>query len=100
MAVEIYEECNDTVAHLGGVKNAIRAKLEQAESRAKAILGAKPSGRTARHSSIGSYMGDTDGHLYLEDPDGGALAIEFGRTGAMGKGGPTQGVHAITGDVW
>jgi hypothetical protein len=94
VAVVIYPDCNKDVAHLGGVVNAVYARALVAEGVARAKLSAR---RDTGASYINVTRGDVDSFLNLNDPGGGALQIEFGRTGAMGKGGAFQGVFAITG---
>lgn len=93
MAVFIEPDCNDTVAHLAGVVAAVHAKALEGEGKAKGILAAR---RDTGASYIDVTQGDTDSFLNLNDPGGNAMAIEFGRSGARGRG-TSQGVFAITG---
>lgn len=100
--VNLDEDIADTVAHLKGVKAAVRAEAHSGAARASAKLathkGKYNKGGSGQHSKITVKRGDLlDWFVALEDPDGGALAIEFGRSGAMGRGGPSDGVHAVTG---
>lgn len=89
----VYADCNSTVAHLEGVSNAVHRRALQAQAVARAKL-------TARRDTGASYIdvtrGSTDSFLNLNDPGGGAMAIEFGRSGTRGRG-ASPGVHAITG---
>lgn len=105
--VIVYDDVADTVTHLAGCKRHIRNTTKAAAGRAKARLAAakaasKNRSGDYRHSSIDWFMGPSgvDGYVALVDPDGGAMAIELGRTGKMGKGGRHDGVKAITGDIW
>lgn len=92
---EVYEDCNSTVAHLRGVRNAVKDKADEGAAKAKSTLARR---RDTGASYIDVTPGDKlDYFLNLNDPNGGAMSIEFGRTGSRGKGGPSQGVFAITG---
>lgn len=93
MAVVIYPSCDETVAHLPGVRLAVSAKAEEGAARARAILGAH---RKTGKSSIDVTHGELDSFVNLNDPGGDAMSIEFGRTGARGHG-RSQGVHALGG---
>lgn len=93
MAVEIYPNCNELIAHIEGVGAYVNVVAQRGAAKARSIL--------ARHRDTGaSYIdvsrGDTDSFINLNDPGGNALAIEFGRTGTMGKG-TSRGVHALQG---
>lgn len=102
MAVIIYPDCNKTVAKLPGVKVHIGVRTRAAAGRAKArLLGHRKRG----DAYIEHSQGVLDGYVSLVDPPSSAnnnkpnaMAIEFGRTGTVG-GGPSQGVHALTG-IW
>lgn len=91
MAVIIYKDCNETVAHLPGVIGAVYATAQEGGARARAILQAH---RHTGASSIEVSQGDVDSFVSLVDPN--AISIEFGRVGTMGRG-TSQGVHAVTG---
>lgn len=97
MAVEIYPDCNKTVAHLSGVHAAVVARARVAEAVAAARLAAHKPGkdRAIGPSYVNVTTGDVDAFLNLNDPGGAAGAIEFGRSG--GRGGAMQGLHIITG---
>lgn len=87
----VYGSCNDTVAHLPGVVAAVRAVGNQGAAEAEAIL--------AFHFETGASKievdyGVTDTVVSLVDEA--AVSIEFGRTGALGRG-ASQGVFALTG---
>lgn len=86
------------IAHLPEVKAVLRAEAYKGGARARAILAThKPSGGPSPHSKITVTKGNRlDWFVNLDDPDGGAAAIEFGRSGGPG-GVATSGVHAITG---
>lgn len=99
MAVQLDADIADTVAHLPGVRRDIQRRTRSAAGRAQAKLASRRSGEQGQHSSIDWEVGATDGYVSLVDPDGGAMSIEFGRTGSRGKGGPTQGVFALQG-IW
>ena len=93
MAVEIYPDCNEEIAHIAGVGAYVNVIAQRGGAKARAIL--------ARHRHTGASFievtrGDTDSHISLVDPGGDALAIEFGRTGTMGRG-TSRGVHALQG---
>lgn len=85
------------IAHLSEVKAVLRAEAFAGGGRARAILAAHPHGKTLRHSKITVTKGNKlDWFVNLDDADGGAAAIEFGRSGGPG-GVATQGVHALSG---
>lgn len=102
MAVIIYEDCNETVAHLPGVRAHIASRSRKAAARAKAkLLGHRVRG----DAHIEHSMGTLDGYVSLVDPPSdansgkpNAMAIEFGRTGARGRG-ASQGIHVLQG-IW
>lgn len=97
MAVIIYDDCNDTVAHLPGVHAAVVARARQAEGVAQARLASHKPGldRIIGPTYVDVTTGDVDAFLNLNDPGGAAAAIEFGRSG--GPSGPMDGLHIITG---
>ena len=85
----------DIVAHLPGVRGAIRDKANEGAGRARAVLAAH---RYEGHSEITVTRGDLlDYFVNLDDSRGehAAAAIEYGRAAVAGRGGPTQGVHAL-----
>ena len=91
----IYPSCNDTVAHLPGVKAAVYATAKKGGARAQAILDAH---RHQGHSQITVTRGGLDAFVSLDDTRGqrAAAAIEYGRSnGADGEA--TQGVGALAG---
>lgn len=92
MAVEIYDECNELVAHLPGVHRAVVARARAAEGGAAARLAAHKPGTDLAigPSYVDVTTGEVDAFLNLVDPGGAAAAIEFGRPGA-------DGLHIITG---
>lgn len=87
----VYRSCNETVAHLPGVVGAVRAAGERGAAGAKAILAAHFE---TGASKIEVKYGRTDTVVSLVDKA--AVSIEFGRTGARGRG-ASQGVFALTG---
>lgn len=90
MAVVIYPTCNEDVAHLAGVIAAVNATAQEGAARARSILAAHFH---TGASSIEVSQGDVDSFVSLVDPA--AISIEFGRSGAMGRG-TSQGIFAIT----
>lgn len=94
--VIIYPDCNETVAHLGGVILAVARTAQTGGLRARAkLVGHRKTG----NARIEVEHGSVDSFVSLVDPGGNAVAIEFGRTGAMGRG-SSQGIHVITGGIW
>lgn len=85
--------CDDIVAHLPGVKAEVRATANKGAARAEAVLQAH---RYEGHSRITVTTGSLDAFVNLDDTRGdhAAAAIEYGRSG--GRGGATQGVHALS----
>ena len=83
------------VAHLPGVKKAVRGKAEQIGSRASAFLAQH---RVTGKSKIEVTSGKVDSFVSLVDPA--AISIEFGRRGFTDKRGhtvgPAQGLYIIT----
>jgi hypothetical protein len=76
--VEIYESCNDTVAHLGGVRRTLKHTADKGAAVAKGVLMAH---RAEGHSRITVTRGDRlDYFVNLDDTRGqhAAAAIEFG----------------------
>jgi hypothetical protein len=91
MAVVVYPTCNSIVAHLPGVVNAVHDAAQDGARGATSILRAHfHEGR----SRIEVTRGSVDSWVSLVDPA--AVSIEFGRTGARGRG-SSQGVFAVTG---
>lgn len=105
MGVQLYSDryIRSLVAHLDGVVGAVAAEALEGAVRAEAILTAhhSPEPGSAR---IEVEQGDVDTHVSLVDepnPAGNAgkpnaVAIEFGRTGARGRG-ASQGIFALSG---
>lgn len=89
----VYANTNDIVAHLGGVRAEVRATANKGAARAEGILAAH---RYTGASRITVTTGSLDAFVNLDDTRGdhAAGAIEFGRSG--GRGGATQGVHALS----
>jgi hypothetical protein len=92
VAVVIYPDCDERVAHLSGVHAAVVARAREAEAVAAARLAQHKPGRDRLigPSYVDVTTGDVDAFLNLNDPGGAAAAIEFGRPGM-------QGLHIITG---
>jgi len=97
--VEIYESCNDTVAHLGGVRRAVGHAAHKGAAIAKGVLLAH---RHSGDSQITVTRGELDYWVNLDDTRGqrAAAAIEFGNykggggIDALGKAfGLTGGVN-------
>lgn len=89
----VYANTDDIVAHLPGVKAEVYATAQKGAGRAEGILAAH---RYEGHSRITVTRGSLDAFVSLDDTRGdhAAAAIEFGRSG--GRGGATQGVHALS----
>lgn len=90
--VVIYPNCDEIVAHLGGVRASVTAKAAEGAARARGVLAAH---RAEGHAQITVTHGDLDAFVNLDDTRGdrAAAAIEFGRSG--GRGGATQGINAL-----
>lgn len=77
----------DIFAHLPGVRRYVRKTTQDVAERARAILARR---RDTGESRIEASFGTTDGFVTLHDPNGGALAIEYGhvdrRTGRFVPG--------------
>jgi hypothetical protein len=86
-------EINNIVSHLPGVVASVRAKAHEGGARASAVLAAH---RYSGASRIVVDHGAVDAFVSLDDERGdhAAAAIEYGRSG--GRGGATQGVHALS----
>jgi hypothetical protein len=103
VAVIIYARCNEVVAYLPGVTDAVNDKAKQGGRRAEAILRAHRS-PVAGAAYIEVTRGRTDSFVSLVDPPSqagnnfkpNAMAIEYGRSGARGRG-ASQGIFAVTG---
>lgn len=93
MAVIIYPNCNDTVAHLPGVRRALK---KQANRMAAIASGVLAEHRHAGHASIEVTQGSVDSFVSLDDTRGqrAAAAIEFGHMAPNGRW--VEGIHAIT----
>lgn len=91
----VVEDCNDIVAHLGGVKAAVRATADEGAARAKAILDAHRRTGAAQITVTRGTKG-VDWFVNLDDSRGypAAAAIEYGRSGGV-HGPATQGVGAL-----
>jgi len=89
----VYANTDDIVAHLPGVKAEVYATAQKGASRAEGVLAAH---RYEGHSRITVTRGSLDAFVSLDDTRGdhAAAAIEYGRSG--GRGGATQGVHALS----
>jgi len=87
----VYADCNSTVAHLTGVIAAVHEAAVEGGAAAEAILR---SHFETGASQIEVTQGSVDSFVSLVDDA--AVSIEFGRTGARGKG-TSQGVFAVTG---
>lgn len=92
MAV-VYPNCNSLIAHMEGVGAYVNVVAQGGAAKARSILAAH---RHSGASYIDVTRGTTDSFINLNDPGGDALAIEFGRTGTMGRG-TSRGVHALQG---
>ncbi|MFL1441821.1 DUF5403 family protein [Nocardiopsis protaetiae] len=82
------KSCNRKVAHLPGVKSAVRDRAEILAARARGFLGAH---RETGRARIVVTQGKLDAFVALEDPA--AAAIEFGReagVSASGRSYPAQ----------
>lgn len=86
MSVDWYlspKELNRYLAHLGGVRGAVRAETETQAAEKSARLAphtANNAAERARKGESATYIetefGSTDGYVLLNDPDGKALVIE------------------------
>lgn len=89
MAVVVYPNCNDTVAHQPGV---VAAVVRVARQRAAVARGVVLARRAEGHTTVTVTSGDVDSFVNLVDRDPGrgspaAAAIEFGnRHGGGGVG--------------
>lgn len=73
---QVYNNCNDLIAHLVGVKGAVVDAASPILGRARANLAARrDTGNASVHLALGQQ---TDAYVVLEDPGGNALAIEAG----------------------
>ena len=91
MAVVIYPNCDEIVAHLPGVIGAVYDEAKERGRMAEAILRAH---YVEGASEIEVTRGVTDSWVSLVDDA--AVSIEFGRSGARGRG-ASQGVFAVNG---
>jgi hypothetical protein len=91
MAVIIYDRCNEIVAHLPGVIDAVHDEAKERAGIAEGILRAHFH---EGESKIEVTRGSVDSWVSLVDPN--AVSIEFGRSGARGRG-TSQGVFAVMG---
>lgn len=94
---EVYRNRAVQLARLPGVQAEVEALADAIAARATAILRAnhKP-GNDAKGSSptISVDHSGVDSTVTLSDPDGGALAIEFGRSGGVDRRGRRVGPMA------
>lgn len=91
---QLIPDLDQVIAHLPGVIGAVHDKAKEGAARAEAILAAH---RDTGDSRITVTRGTVDSFINLDDSRGdrAAAAIEYGRSG--GRGGATQGVHALGG---
>lgn len=89
--VFIEPDCNSTVAHLPGVIAAVHEAALEGAAAAEGILAAHFE---TGASKVEVSQGSVDSWVSLVDDH--AVSIEFGRTGARGRG-SSQGVYAVTG---
>lgn len=91
----VRKSCNKTIAHLTGVRDAVRAEADAGAERARAALAGH---RETGASSIEVTYGRTDSLVELVDPED-AVAIEFGRAGYTREDGrqigPMEGLHIL-----
>lgn len=72
----VYNNCNELIAHLEGVKGAVVDAAAPILARARATHAQH---RATGASSVNLVLGaETDAYVTLDDPDGGALGIEMG----------------------
>lgn len=94
---EVYPWKVRQMARLPGVRAEVAVTAEKLAVRARAILAAHHSpGDAAKGTSprISVERGPVDSHVVLDDPDGGALSIEFGRAGGVDSRGRRVGPMA------
>lgn len=77
------KELNRHLAHLGGVRGAVRAETEAQAAEKRARLAPHTAHNTEGRARKGeaaarieTEFGSTDGYVLLDDPDGKALIIE------------------------
>ncbi len=81
---------NAVVAHLPGVRDAVRAELDQRAARVRAVVAAHVE-TGALSSSLDVEVSSTDSTVSLSDPA--VIAINYGHTAPDGSFVP--GIHAI-----
>lgn len=97
MAVFIEPDCNDTVAHLPGVRRALKKQANRIAAHAELELA---SHRHEGHAEITVTRGDkVDYFVNLDDTRGdrAAAAIEFGHVAPDGSF--VEGLHVLTGGL-
>lgn len=81
---EVYRDAARKLAHSKGVQDAVEALAERLAEKSRAILAAHHDEANADKGTSPSILTDhtgVDSLVILDDPDGGAMAIEFGREG-------------------
>lgn len=91
MAVVLYPDTDEVVAHLPGVVTAVSREADRRAATARVRLAAH---RRTGAAKIVVDRGATDSVISLEDEA--ALAIEFGHADA-GTGRPVEGLHIMSG---
>lgn len=94
MAVIIYPNCNDTVAHQPGVRRALKRHADRIAGRASSVLSQhRHSGDAEINVTRGTKL---DYFVNLDDTRGqrAAAAIEFGHMAPNGRW--VEGIHALT----
>ncbi len=87
----VYDGTDEYVAHLPEVRDEVRKVAELGGTRASAILAShKHSG--AMHIEV-THGIKTDSFVSLVDPDGGAVAAEFGHISENGR--PVPGLEVL-----
>lgn len=80
---QVYPNKVKELSRLPGLKAVLRAEAETMAARSAAILAAHSKGPHGGTSpTISVVSGTVDSYVVMDDPDGGVLAIEFGRSGA------------------
>ena len=86
-------DCNDTVAHLPGVRRALKKEANRIEAMASGVLSQH---RQEGHARITVTKGKLDYYVNLDDTRGdkAAAAIEYGHMDPRGFW--VEGIHALT----